>query len=133
MKRYTITEKQLDELKKLLERLEETPREKADEENELIQCEGGEPIESLRDILSDALAGPLREMKFWAEDVERQEAAETDVPTEMKEEVLIMSSGESNGTPEETSTGAVITDAGFRHPRPGQGQNGADTNRERAD
>ena len=29
MKLYTVTEKQLDELKKLLERLEETPREKA--------------------------------------------------------------------------------------------------------
>lgn len=42
MKRYTVTEKQLDEMKKLLESLEETPREKADEENELIQCEGGE-------------------------------------------------------------------------------------------
>ena len=71
---YTITEKQLDELKKLLERLEETPREKADEETELIQCEGGEPIETLRDILSDALAGPLREMKFLVEDIEGQEA-----------------------------------------------------------
>lgn len=75
MKHYTVTEKQLDELKKLLERLEETPREKADEENEMIQCEGGEPIESLRDILSDALAEPLRELKFLVEDVERQEAS----------------------------------------------------------
>lgn len=74
MKRYTVTEKQLDELKKLLERLEETPREKADEENEMIQCEGGEPIESLADILSDALAEPLRELKFLVEDIEGQEA-----------------------------------------------------------
>ena len=74
MKSYIVTEKQLDELKKLLERLEETPREKADEENELIQCEGGNPIETLRDILSDALAEPLRELKFLVEDIERQEA-----------------------------------------------------------
>lgn len=75
MKSYAVTEKQLDELKKLLESLEETPREKAAEsENEMIAAEGGEPIESLADILSDALAEPLRELTFWIEDIERQEA-----------------------------------------------------------
>lgn len=74
MKNYTVTEKQLEALKKLLETFDELPRAAAESENEMIAAEGGEPIESLRDILSDALAEPLRELKFLVEDVERQEA-----------------------------------------------------------
>lgn len=74
MKHY-ITEKQFEQLKKLIETFEELPRTAANDENEMIEAEGGDPIESLGGIIEAAIMNPLRELKFLAEDIEGQEVA----------------------------------------------------------
>lgn len=73
---YTVTEKQFEQLKKLLEVFESAPVKIADDENEMIVAEGGDPIEDLVDILDSTIREPLRELKYLVEDIEGQEVAE---------------------------------------------------------
>ncbi|KEJ93193.1 hypothetical protein [Synergistes jonesii] len=69
MKSYIVTEKQLDELKKLYERCKELLR------VTLVDCfDFGEDEHETVKASVDALAEPLRELKFLVEDIERQEA-----------------------------------------------------------
>lgn len=84
MKRYNVTEKQLEQLKKQLEELETAPVKIADDENEMIVAEGGDPIEELFDILNRAIAEPLRELKYLVEDVERQEVRDGEIPHSLR-------------------------------------------------
>lgn len=80
MKRYTVTEKQLDELKKLVEKFEELPENICNS----FYADYVEPIDGTiseyqyHKTKNNALAEPsdyIRELKYIVEDVERQEVA----------------------------------------------------------
>ncbi|KEJ93344.1 hypothetical protein [Synergistes jonesii] len=72
-KRFFVTERQLDELKKLLERYEGMPEEVSLDED-LIADEYIPIVEPMvESSVEAALAEPNRDLKFWIEDVEGQE------------------------------------------------------------
>lgn len=77
-KRFFVTERQLDELKKLLERYEGMPKEVSLDED-LIADEYIPIVEPMvESSVEAALAEPNRDLKFWIEDVEGQEEGEVD-------------------------------------------------------
>lgn len=72
-KRFFVTERQLNELKKLLERYEGMPEEVSLDED-LIADEYIPIVEPMvESSVEAALAEPNRDLKFWIEDVEGQE------------------------------------------------------------
>lgn len=72
-KRFFVTERQLDELKKLLERYEGMPEEVSLDED-LIADEYIPIVEPMvESSVEAALAEPNRDLMFWIEDVEGQE------------------------------------------------------------
>lgn len=80
-KRFFVTERQLDELKKLLERYEGMPEEVSLDED-LIADEYIPIVEPMvESSVEAALAEPNRDLKFWIEDVEGQE------PDELKDDL----------------------------------------------
>lgn len=81
MKRYTVTEKQLEQLKKLLEKIEELPEHIC----ERFYADYVEPIDGVvseyqyQNTKTNALGEstePLRDLKFLVEDIEGQEVSE---------------------------------------------------------
>ena len=76
MQKYYTTEKQLEQLKTVLEKFTTAPKDIAAAINEEIAAEGGEAIEGLDIGLSEVYAELLRDFKFLIEDIEGQDLRE---------------------------------------------------------
>ncbi|WP_352401585.1 hypothetical protein [Synergistes jonesii] len=75
-KRFFVTEKQLDELKKLLERYEGMPEEVSLDEDFIADEYIPIVVPMVESSVEAALAEPNCDLKFWIEDVEGQEPDE---------------------------------------------------------
>ena len=75
MRNYTLTEKQLESLKKMFEAMREAPGKIETEINDEYHAEGGEDDIELRGTLEVMFGDFSRELKYIIEDVENQHAA----------------------------------------------------------
>lgn len=82
MRNYTLTEKQLESLKKMFDTMREAPGEIETEINDEYHAEGGEGDIELRGTLEVMFGDLSRELKYLIEDVENQS-----VPVQWVEDV----------------------------------------------
>lgn len=73
MKKYLVTEKQLEALKKNYEKLNDLPQDIDDGINEAITAEGGRPINGIKESVIASMADTAPDFKYFIEDIEAQE------------------------------------------------------------
>ena len=75
-KRFYVTEKQLRELEELIEAVERTPAH-INMDLHIFNSEIEEAVSVMAEnAMADAAAGPARDLRWWKEDIEQQEAGE---------------------------------------------------------
>lgn len=73
-KRFYVTEKQLRELEDLIEAVEQAPKDLG-LDLDIFNSDIAEAVSVMcENAAADAAAGPARDLRWWKEDIERQEA-----------------------------------------------------------
>lgn len=71
-KRYYVTERQLRDLKAILEGYEDAPKEINEAGKEQYEAEGGDDWGDVTDAIDGYMCEPNRELRFLVEDIEAQ-------------------------------------------------------------
>lgn len=92
MKKYLISERQIEAFKNIYETFEGIPIGVENAINEEIEAQDGAPIHGIYKGILDGMSEPMRDFKFFIEDIEAQELdvrIEDDIKSDTRKKLLV--------------------------------------------